>query len=57
MDGSDYCAVTRLSTGADETLADVGELCTRVPPASLPWLLAQGLIAVVMPEQDTEKDK
>lgn len=47
LNGSDYCAVRRLSTGDDETLADVGEVCTRVPVESLPWLLAEGAIEPV----------
>jgi hypothetical protein len=38
--GAEYRARVRLSNKADETLADVGEACTRVPVASLAWLLA-----------------
>lgn len=45
MDGNDYVATVRLSTLADDTLAEPGESCARVDPASLPWLLEQGLIA------------
>lgn len=40
MTGKDFRARVRLSTKADVTLADVGETCDRVPPASLPGLLA-----------------
>lgn len=47
MDGREFLAVVRLSTKGDATLADVGERCDRVPAASLPWLLAQGLIVPV----------
>ena len=47
--GADYRAVRRLSNGADETLADVGETCEQVPVDSLPWLLAEGSIALVVP--------
>jgi len=48
MTGSDYRATVRLSTPADETLADVGEVCDRVPEVSLGWLLEQGHIAPVL---------
>lgn len=44
MNGRDYVALARLSTKDDELLADVGERCDRVPPASLPWLLETGRI-------------
>lgn len=44
MNGRDYVALVRLSDKADRTLADVGERCDRVPPASLPGLLESGRI-------------
>lgn len=45
--GKDYRARVRLSNKADETLADVGESCERVPVASLAGLLASRKIAPV----------
>lgn len=45
MTGADYIATARLSTKADETLAEPGQTCELVPETSLPWLLEQGLIA------------
>ncbi len=52
LNGADYLAQQRLSNGDDETLADVGETCERVPVESLPWLLEQGFIAApVEPEE------
>lgn len=47
--GADYRAVHRLSTGADETLAEPGETCDRVPSESLPLLLAHGYIEPATP--------
>lgn len=44
MDGREFIATVRLSDAANTTLAVPGERCDRVPAASLPWLLAQGLI-------------
>lgn len=44
LNGADYCAVRRLSTRDNETLADVGERCDRVPVESLAPLLASGHI-------------
>ncbi len=53
LNGADYVAQQRLSNGDDETLADVGETCERVPVESLPWLLEQGVIAPpVEPEEN-----
>lgn len=49
LDGRTYVALRRLSTKADETLAEVGETCERVPASSLPWLLASGKIAPAQP--------
>ena len=46
MNGSDYIAQVRLSTKSNETLAEPGEACHRVPDASLPWLVNQGLIVL-----------
>ena len=40
LDGRDYIALTRISNLADDTTADVGETCARVPAADLPFLLA-----------------
>ncbi len=57
MTGHDYVAVRRLSTKADETLADVGETCARVPIESLPMLLASGKIARVRDAADQERDR
>lgn len=51
MNGRDYRALRRLSTRDDETLANVGETCERVPAESLPALLASGKIAPVTPSQ------
>ena len=47
LDGSKYQAVHRLSNAADETLADVGDTCERVPPQSLRPLLEAGHIEPV----------
>lgn len=49
LDGVDYVAVERLSNLADDTLAESGETCGRVPASSLPWLLAQGKITPATP--------
>jgi len=57
MNGQDYRAVRRLSTKADETLADVGETCERVPVESLPMLLASGKIARVPDADEQERDR
>lgn len=48
MKGRDYRALRRLSNAANETLAEVGETCDRVPPESLPWLLQSGKIEPVI---------
>lgn len=47
MKGSEYIAVRRLSNKADDTLAEVGETCERVPEQDLPILLAGGKIRPV----------
>lgn len=44
LNGAEYRAKVRLSTKANETLAEVGGTCTRVPVVSLPALLASGKI-------------
>lgn len=45
--GANYRAVRRLSSKDDETLADAGDSCARVPVASLAWLLEQGHIEAI----------
>jgi len=47
LDGSKYRAVHRLSNAADETLADVGDTCEKVPPQSLRPLVEAGHIEPV----------
>ena len=42
--GEAFVAVHRLSNAEDETLAEVGETCERVPEVSLQPLLASGHI-------------
>lgn len=49
LHGADYRAVLRLSTADDETLAEPGETCERVPVASLPGLLQAGYIEPAPP--------
>lgn len=49
LNGTHFRAVRRLSTGHDETLADVGETCERVPASSLSWLLTDRLIEPIEP--------
>jgi len=44
LKGKNFRAVRRLSTAADETLAEEGETCERVPVQSLAPLLASGHI-------------
>ena len=51
MNGKDYRALRRLSDRADNTRADVGETCERVPAADLPALLASGKIEPLMSEE------
>lgn len=52
MNGAHYRALRRLSNAADETLAQVGETCERVPESSLPLLLASGKIEPVLTKPD-----
>ena len=47
MNGRNFRALRRLSTKANETVAEVGQTCERVPASSLPALLASGKIARV----------
>lgn len=44
MNGKDYRARVRLSNQADDTLAEAGETCERVPASSLDGLLNSALI-------------
>jgi len=44
LKGKNYRALRRLSTAEDETLAEEGETCDRVPVQSLAPLLASGHI-------------
>ncbi len=44
LQGHDFRARVELTNKAGETIADVGESCARVNPASLGWLLEQRLI-------------
>jgi hypothetical protein len=46
MTGHEYIARARLTNKAgDVVFAEVGETCERVPAASLPWLIEQGLVS------------
>jgi hypothetical protein len=56
MKGSDYIARAELSDKAGAVLAVPGESCERVPAASLPWLLAQQLIARAAPKPRKAKE-
>lgn len=47
LTGKDFVATVRLSTKANETLAEAGETCERVPESSWPALIAQGLMVRV----------
>ena len=47
MSGKDFIAVRRISTLEDDTLADVGATCERVPESDLGWLSEQGHIVPV----------
>lgn len=44
LSGSDYIAKVRLSDKENNTLAEEGETCEKVPAESLPWLAKQKLI-------------
>ena len=47
LDGMNFIATTRISNLVDDTIADVGETCERVPPDDLADLLHQGAIVPV----------
>lgn len=51
MNGADYIALGELvdRTKGMAVVAAPGETCERVNPVSLPWLLAQGYIALAPP--------
>jgi hypothetical protein len=49
MHGKDYVAVRRISTLADDTLADIGETCERVPPEFLQGHVEAGDIVAATP--------
>lgn len=53
LEGKDYRALRRLSDADDHTLAEVGETCERVPPASLEPLLASGHIELAVERRAT----
>jgi len=44
MTGRDWRAAVHLTTKDRSVLADAGASCERVPVASWPWLIAQGLM-------------
>lgn len=45
----DWRAQVRLTNKAGTVFADVGETCDRVPAASMPWLIDQGLVKPATP--------
>lgn len=47
LNGADYRAMRRLSSKDNQTFAEVGETCERVPVESLPALVASGKIVPV----------
>jgi hypothetical protein len=51
---ADYIARVRLSDREDRTLAAPGEVCVRVPAASLAWLLEEGLIVRADAPEDAD---
>lgn len=55
MKSADYIAVVRLTTKDEKVLAMPGKSCERVPEASLPWLLADGLIRPAKDEKPAPK--
>ena len=63
LNGRDFIALRRLSNAADETIADVGQTCERVPAAkgggtasdALARLLLSGKIAPAPPAAATTK--
>jgi hypothetical protein len=44
LKGADFRALRRLSTADDETLAEIGDTCERVPAESLEGLIGHGYI-------------
>lgn len=56
MKGSDYIAVVQLTT-RDGVVARPGERCDYVPVESLPWLLAQGRIALAPKAEPVKKGR
>jgi hypothetical protein len=44
--GADYVATTKLTTLANETIADVGQTCERMDPRSIEPLLERGWIVL-----------
>jgi hypothetical protein len=55
LNGKDYRAAVRLSTKDDETLAEVGETCERVPVVSLAPLLASRKIVPIAAAASAEE--
>jgi hypothetical protein len=55
--GADYRAERRISTGADETLAEAGATCELVPAESLAALLSAGFIVpTTAPQRSTNRE-
>lgn len=54
MNGSAYIAVVELSDKVRGIVATPGQTCEDVNPASLPWLLEQGLIVPVAAQRDED---
>ena len=42
LHGRDFRALRRLANGENETLAEMGDTCERIPPEHLPALLQSG---------------
>lgn len=57
MNGSNYVATVRLSTKADETLAEPGDRCDRVPVEALPWLLRMDPPAITLAPAQPETEE
>jgi hypothetical protein len=51
--GADYLALVDLFDLHGHLVAGAGMTCARVSPASLPWLLEQRLIQLVLPAPDS----
>ena len=56
LKGADYIATRRLSDIDDNTLADIGDTCERVPAVSMASLVKQGWIKK-RPSKKTTKKK